>query len=154
MYDCFKLIYAYLNEGDKVCEYYSCLKMIVQAHLDVGFSTIFFIKRASLKRIYLYMKLLQSSTIFKQKNYHEVSYDQNFCMKFFTTPNSKDIIATLRKVTIEKSKLTFLLILYFHVYTICDEFFTAHWHFSKLYFFKHGNLIAVALSNSLYLVIG
>ena len=35
-------------------------------------------------------------------------------MKFFTTPNSKNIIATLRIVTIEKSELAFLLILYFH----------------------------------------
>ena len=35
-------------------------------------------------------------------------------MKFFTTPNSKNIIATLRIVTIEKSVLAFLLILYFH----------------------------------------
>ena len=31
-----------------------------------------------------------------------------------TTPISKNIIATLRIVTIEKSELTFLLILYFH----------------------------------------
>ena len=37
--DCFKLvIYAYLNEEDNVCEYYSCLKVIVQAHVHVGFS--------------------------------------------------------------------------------------------------------------------
>ena len=35
-------------------------------------------------------------------------------MNFFTTPNSKNIIATLRIVTIEKSELTFLLVLYFH----------------------------------------
>ena len=35
-------------------------------------------------------------------------------MEFFTTPNSKNIIATLRIVTIEKSESTFLLILYFH----------------------------------------
>ena len=35
-------------------------------------------------------------------------------MKFFTTSNSKNIIATLRIVTIEKSELAFLLILYFH----------------------------------------
>ena len=35
-------------------------------------------------------------------------------MKFFTTPNSKNIIVTLRIVTIEKSVLAFLLILYFH----------------------------------------
>ena len=34
-------------------------------------------------------------------------------MEFFTAPNSKNIIATLRIVTIEKSELTFLLILYF-----------------------------------------
>ena len=60
------------------------------------------------------MKLLQSSTIFKQKNDHEVSCDQNFCMKFFTTPKSKNIIATLRLATIEKFELTFLHILYFH----------------------------------------
>ena len=35
-------------------------------------------------------------------------------MEFFTTPNSKNLIATLRIVTIEKSELTFILILYFH----------------------------------------
>ena len=52
LYDCFKLIYAYLNEGDKVCECYSCLKMVIQAHLHVGFFTIFFIKRESHKRFY------------------------------------------------------------------------------------------------------
>ena len=38
LYDCFKLIHAYLNEGHKVRECYSCLKMIVQAHLCVVFS--------------------------------------------------------------------------------------------------------------------
>ena len=69
LYDCFKLIYMYLNEGDKIFECYSCLKTIVQTHLHVGFFTIFLIKRASLKRFYLYMKLLQSSTIFKQKKF-------------------------------------------------------------------------------------
>ena len=68
LYDCFKLIYAYLNEGHKIREYYSCLKLIVQAHLHVGFFIIFFIKRASLQRFYLYMKLFQSSTIFKLEN--------------------------------------------------------------------------------------
>ena len=35
-------------------------------------------------------------------------------MEFFTTPNSKNIIAILRIVTIEKSELTFFLTLYFH----------------------------------------
>ena len=58
-----------------VCECYSCLKMIVQAHIHVGFFTIFFIKLASLKRFYSYMKLLQLSTIFKQKNNYEVPCD-------------------------------------------------------------------------------
>ena len=56
LYDCFKLIYEYSNEGGKIREYYNCLKIIVQAHLHVGFSTIFFTKRASLKQLYLYMK--------------------------------------------------------------------------------------------------
>ena len=35
-------------------------------------------------------------------------------MNFFTTPSSKNIIVTLRIVTIEMSELTLLLILYFH----------------------------------------
>ena len=65
LYNCFKLIHAYLNEGHKVRECYSCLKIIVQAHLYVGFFPIFSIKCASLKRFYLYVKMLQSSTILK-----------------------------------------------------------------------------------------
>ena len=48
LYDCFKLIYAYLM-GDKVRECYSCLKTMIQAQLHVDFSVIFFTKRASLK---------------------------------------------------------------------------------------------------------
>ena len=52
------------NEGDKVYECYRRLKMVIQAHLHVGFLIIFFIKRASLKRFYLYLKLLQSTAIF------------------------------------------------------------------------------------------
>ena len=51
------------------------------------------------------MKLLQESTIFKQKHNHEISC--NFCMKFFTPPSSKNTIATLRIVIKEKSELTF-----------------------------------------------
>ena len=47
-YDCFKLVYAYSNEGDKVRECYNCLKMMIQAYLHVGFFTLFIIKRASL----------------------------------------------------------------------------------------------------------
>ena len=116
LYYCFKLIYTYLNVEDKVCKCYSCLKMVIQAHLHVGFFT-FFIKRASLKRFYLSLKLLQSRTIFKQKGNHEVSGYKNFCMKVFTTPNSKNLIATLCTVTIKKSELTCLLTLYFHAYS-------------------------------------
>ena len=84
--------------------------MVILAHLHVGFFTIFFIKRALLKRFYLSLKLLQSRTTFKQKGNYEVSSHYNFCIEFFTTPSSRKIIATLRIVTIEKSQLTFLLI--------------------------------------------
>ena len=66
-------MYMYLNERDKLCECYSCLKIVMQAHLHVGLFAIFFIKRASLKRFYLSLKLLQSRAIFKQKGNHEVS---------------------------------------------------------------------------------
>ena len=41
----------------------------------------------------------------------------NLGMESFTTPNSKNIYATLRIVTIEKSELTFLLISYFYAKT-------------------------------------
>ena len=41
-YDRFKLIYAYLNEREKVRECYSCLKMIIQAHLHVLFFSQYF----------------------------------------------------------------------------------------------------------------
>ena len=75
LYDRFKLIYACLNEGDKFRKCYSCLKMIIQAHLHGGFFTIFFFKQPSLKQFYLYVKLLQSSTILRQKNIHELSCD-------------------------------------------------------------------------------
>ena len=73
LYYSFKLIYACLNEGDQFCECYSCFKIVILAHLHIGFSTIFFIKRALLKRFYLSLKLLQSRTTFKQKGNYEVS---------------------------------------------------------------------------------
>ena len=38
----------------------------MQAYSHVGFFTKYFIKRACLNQFYLYFKLLQSSTIFKQ----------------------------------------------------------------------------------------
>ena len=63
------------------------------------------------------MKLLQSSTIFKQKVIMKCLVTRMFASKFFTTPNSKNIIATLCIVTVEISELTCLLILHFHVIT-------------------------------------
>ena len=49
LYDCFKLMYVYLNEGDEVRKCFSCLKMMIRAQSHDGFFTIFFIKRTSLK---------------------------------------------------------------------------------------------------------
>ena len=40
LYDCFRLIYAYLNEWDKVRECYGCLKMMIQDHLYVGIPSL------------------------------------------------------------------------------------------------------------------
>ena len=62
------------------------------------------------------MKLLQSSTIFKQKVMKCLA-TKIFASKCFTTPNSKNMIVTLFIVTIEISELTCLLILHFHVTT-------------------------------------
>ena len=67
LHDCSKLIYAYLNEGNKIHECYSCLKMMMQAHLHVSFFTICLVKRESLKQLYLYLKLLQSRTFLNKK---------------------------------------------------------------------------------------
>lgn len=52
-YDYFRLIYAYLHEKDKFCKCFNSLKIVIQAHLQIGFFTMFFIKQASLKRFYL-----------------------------------------------------------------------------------------------------
>ena len=49
LYNYFKLIYASLNEVDKVHKCYSCWKMVTQAHLHVDFFRTLFIKCASLK---------------------------------------------------------------------------------------------------------
>ena len=44
LYDCFKPIHAYLNEGDKIRECYGRLKMMIQANCHVCYFTIFFFK--------------------------------------------------------------------------------------------------------------
>ena len=40
LYDHIKVMNVYLTEGDKVDKCYSCLKLIIQAHLHVVFFTI------------------------------------------------------------------------------------------------------------------
>ena len=117
LYDCLKLIYMYLNEGYKVRKCYSCLKMTIQAYLHIGFFTIFFIERISLNRFYLYMKLLQSSTVFKQKIIIRCLAIKIFAWGLLQLP-----VTTLYMVTIQKSKLTFLLLLYFHARTHFCQF--------------------------------
>ena len=62
------------------------------------------------------MKLLQASTIFKQIDNPEVFWNWNFYIKLFTSLNSKNIIASLRIVTVKISELTLFLILNFHTY--------------------------------------
>ena len=44
LYDCSRLINRYLNGRDKVCECYSCLKLMIEAHLHACSFDIFFIK--------------------------------------------------------------------------------------------------------------
>ena len=98
-YDCFKIIQQYLNEGDKVLECYSCLKMMVQAYLQVCFFLLFSVARGSLKRFYLYIKLLQSSTIFKQKNNHgNHNHNHNFYNYQFKKHNCNSTYSTTEKM--------------------------------------------------------
>ena len=89
-----------------------CLKMMIQSHLHVGFFTIFFIKLASLKRFYFYMKLLQSSSIFKQKTIMKCLVIKIFTWNVLQLPikkKKKITIATLGIVTTDKHELTFLI---------------------------------------------
>ena len=44
-----KFIYVYLSEGDKAREYYSCLKLMMQAHSHVGLFKVFLIKHVPIK---------------------------------------------------------------------------------------------------------
>ena len=58
-------LYAYLNEGEKVRQCYSYLKVMIQAHLHVGFSIIFFIKRWTFNELkgYLRYKTITSQNV-------------------------------------------------------------------------------------------
>ena len=107
-------MYVYLNEVDKVCECYRCLKKVIKAHLPVGFSKHFSLNVNHLNDSIFNWKCCNQAQLLKQKNNGEVSCDYIFCMKFFAATSSKNIVATLRIVTIEISELRFLLIVYFH----------------------------------------
>ena len=50
--DHFKVLNVFLNEGDKVGECYSCMKLMIETNLHVGFFTITFFEHFLLKRIY------------------------------------------------------------------------------------------------------
>ena len=59
--------------------------------------------------------IFETAPNFKQKSNHEVSVLRlKFLHEIFYNSQFKNIIATLRIVIIERSELTFLLILYFH----------------------------------------
>ena len=108
--------------------------MMIQAHLHVGFFTIYFIKRASLKRFYLYMRLFQLRTILNQKTFMKCLGVKTFAR----TLNSKNIIETLCIVTKEICKLTFLLMLYFHdslyfaMFSACKSLFNESSYFKVI----------------------
>ena len=97
--DRFKLTYVYLNEGD-MFESYSCLNWlrltIVLIHNIFSTKNIF---TSTIPLIY------ETAATFKQflnKEIMKCLVITIFCMKSFTTSNSKNIIATLRIVTTEQ----------------------------------------------------
>ena len=98
MYYCFKLICAYLNEGDYFCECYK--------NGDTSPFTFVFLQYFSSN-----VDCLNSSIYLSNCCNQGQLLNKKVIMKCL---NSKNIIATLRIVTIEKLELTFLLILYFH----------------------------------------
>ena len=101
LYDCFKLIYAYLNEGDKIGERYSSLKMMIQAHLHVVFSQYLSLNVHHLNdSIYIWNCCNQAR--FSNKKIIMKCFAINIFAWFFTTPNSKNITETLRIVAIKK----------------------------------------------------
>ena len=106
-------MHAYLNEGDKVHECYSCLKRMIQAHLHIGFPQDFSLNGHHLNKSICIWYCCNQAQFLNKKIIMKCLAIKIFCIKFFfTIPNSKNIIGTLRIVTIEKPKLTFLLILY------------------------------------------
>ena len=111
LYDCFKLLYAYWNEGEKICECYSCLKMVIQVHFSLNVHHLN-------DSIYIWNCYNQTQFL-KQKNNHEVFCDWNFCMKLFASPSSKNIIVSLPIVIIEISELDIPSYIIFSSFIIC-----------------------------------
>ena len=111
LHGCFKLIYQYLNEGDKVRECYSCLKLMVHGYLHIAISYCFWLHVHDLSDSnYIWNCCNQAQFL------NKTIVMKCLAIKLFTTRNSKNIIATLPIVALEKSELTFLLILNFHVF--------------------------------------
>ena len=76
LYDCLKLIYVYLIEGDKVCECYSCLKMMIFSLIYIMiFIFLFF-------TIILYIFILYNYSLYFSLNVHHLNdyiYIGNCC---------------------------------------------------------------------------
>ena len=70
-----KLIYLYLNKGNNVCEMLQLFEIDDTSTFTCWLFQNIFMKHVSFKPFYWYIKLLQSSTIFKQRNSYEVSSD-------------------------------------------------------------------------------
>ena len=116
MYDCLELIFAYLNEWDKVRECRSCLKMIIQAYLHVRLhvhTSPFTSNVHHLSDSICIWNCCNHAQFLSKKQPWSVLL-LKFLPEIFLTPSSKNIIGTQRIVTIEMSELIFLLILYFH----------------------------------------
>ena len=67
LYDHFKPKYMDLNERDKVCKCCSYFKLMIQSNLYVCLFKTFFVEHISLKRLYWYIKPLQSSTFLNEE---------------------------------------------------------------------------------------
>ena len=66
---------AYLNERDKVRESYSCLKMMMQAHVHTGFSLYFSLTVHHLNYSIYIRNCCNQAQFLNKKNNHEVSCD-------------------------------------------------------------------------------
>ena len=107
------------------------------------FVTIFFIKRALLKRLYLQMKVLQSTTIFKQKIVmkclaikflHEIVYNSKF-KKY----NCNSVYGYNSRIWVDIPSYHDL-ILYFHVYSEHFLKMFIFWTFWAYIMYRYGDI--------------